>query len=407
MGRGLKVDKLILTNFTALRSKYGSSGVRRIRAAIGTLIAADRARGLKTRLIGIDDPRAMRLFSGKAVTRIASPQQNKQAVDAVYRALAPDYILLLGSVDVIPHQNLSNPVWVKKTDDEDTDHDAPGDLPYACEAAYSREIRPFVGPTRVVGRLPDLEAAREPSYLLRLLKIAADAKPLQPEDYASYLALSAQVWKRSTQRSAHLIFGNSKSVMTVPPHSSLWPKDLLERRVHFINCHGGRYASEFWGQSASNTDLYPIALRSSYVDGKIAPGTVAAAECCYGGLLKGISPSRPLLGICQTYLGNGSYGFVGSTTIAYGDFYANGKADLLCQYFLENVRRGASLGRAFLEARQTFVRASSPLDPSELKTLAQFNLYGDPSLAPVWTGAAAPRVRMQNITAIRAEQSQR
>ena len=403
----MKVDKVVLTNFSALRSKYGPSGVRAIRAGITRLIAADRARAISTRLIGIDDPRTMRAFSGSAVTKVASPQQNKKAVDAVYRALAPDYILLLGSVDVIPHQDLRNPVYVTKSDDEDTDHDAPGDLPYACEAVYSREIKAFVGPTRVVGRLPDITGASEPSYLLRLLKIAAAAKPLGPEDYASYLALTAQVWKRSTQQSARNIFGDSKGVMTVPPHSSLWSKTLLERRVHLINYHGAAHASEFWGQSAADNDVYPIALRSSYIDGKIASGTVAAAECCYGGQLKSLSPSRPRLSICEVYLDNGSYGFVGSTTIAYGDFERNGMADLLCQFFLENVRRGASLGRAFLEARQTFVRTASPLDPSELKTLAQFNLYGDPSLAPVWTGAATPKVQLQSATAIRAEQSKR
>ena len=287
--RRLKVDKVILTNFSALRSKYDAAGVRAIRAGITRLIAADRARGISTRLIGIDDPRTMRGFSGSAVTKAGSPQQNKQAVDAVYRAVAPDYILLLGSVDVIPHQNLKNPVWVKKTDDEDTDHDAPGDLPYACE------IKPFVGPTRVVGRLPDIEGAKEPSFLLRLLKNAADAKPPKPEDYAGYLALTAQVWKRSTQRSARLVFGDSKSVMTVPPHSSLWAKALLQRRLHLINCHGASHATEFWGQSAADEGVYPIALRSSYIDGKIAPGTVAAAECCYGGQLKSVSPSRPRL----------------------------------------------------------------------------------------------------------------
>ena len=195
--------------------------------------------------------------------------------------------------------------------------------------------------------------------------------------------------------------------MTVPPSSSRWSNALLKRRVHLINCHGGRYASEFWGQSTADNDLYPIALSSSYIDGKITAGTVAAAECCYGGQLKGVSTSRPLLGICETYLKDGSYGFVGSTTIAYGDFERNGMADLLCQYFLENVRRGASLGRAFLEARQMFVRNASPLNPSELKTLAQLNLYGDPSLAPLWTGAAAPTARLQSATAIRAEQSKR
>ena len=45
--------------------------------------------------------------------------------------------------------------------------------------------------------------------------------------------------------------------------------------------------------------------------------------------------------------------------------------------------KGASTGRAFLEARQRFLTESGPdLDPCELKTLAQFYLLGDPSVQP-------------------------
>jgi hypothetical protein len=80
---------------------------------------------------------------------------------------------------------------------------------------------------------------------------------------------------------------------------------------------------------------------------------------------------------------DGAYAFAGSTTVAYGDFERNGDADLLCQFFIEGVLRGASVGRAFLEARHRFVKKASRLDPAERKTLAQFNVYGDPSLTPV------------------------
>jgi hypothetical protein len=89
------------------------------------------------------------------------------------------------------------------------------------------------------------------------------------------------------------------------------------------------------------------------------------------------------IGICNVYLANKAYGFFGSTTIAYGPEEGNGQADLICQYFLQNIMHGSSIGRAVLEARQSFVRKSSPADPSDLKTLAQFNLYGDPSLTPI------------------------
>ena len=40
-------------------------------------------------------------------------------------------------------------------------------------APYSRDIATFRGPTRVVGRLPDLAGANEPDYLIALLRWAS------------------------------------------------------------------------------------------------------------------------------------------------------------------------------------------------------------------------------------------
>src|SRR5262249_53758418 len=81
--------------------------------------------------------------------------------------------------------------------------------------------------------------------------------------------------------------------------------------------------------------------------------------------------------------GEGAHGFFGSTNIAYGPSEGQGQADLICQYFIESVLKGASLGRATLEARQRFVAQFSHVDPSDLKTAVQFLLLGDPSLQPI------------------------
>jgi len=92
------------------------------------------------------------------------------------------------------------------------------------------------------------------------------------------------------------------------------------------------------------------------------------------------------------YLRSGAFGFFGSSTIAYGPADSNGDADLVCQYFIESVLNGASIGRAALEARQKFVRGVTVLSPVNTKTLAQFSLLGDPSIQPVPTPTAAPGV---------------
>src|SRR5262249_28846981 len=146
---------------------------------------------------------------------------------------------------------------------------------------------------------------------------------------------------------------------------------------------GADHSPQFFGQPASGKQEFPVAMDAAFVDGKITEGAVVAAECCYGGQLYELSSLEPQMGLCNVYLANKSYGFFASTTIAYGPDKGTGQADFICQFFMRGAAAGASLGRAALQARQQFVKAASPPDPSDIKTLAQFNLYGDPSITPV------------------------
>jgi hypothetical protein len=375
-----KVDKAILTNIGALKAKYKDAGVAKIQKALDALVVSDKSRGLVTTIAALDDAASMRKLSAPRVTDAKDPEQNKKAVDGVFKALAPDYLLLLGATDVIPHQDMQNPMY--DPSGEDLDQFAYGDLPYACEASYSQRPQDFLGPTRVVGRLPDLTGGTDPSYLVGLLETAQSYKTFPASQYLDYFGISAEIWQKSTSLSMTHVFGGPANLNTVPPKNDKWPSSELSRMAHFINCHGADTSAQFNGQPAGGARLYPVALDAAYLDGKVPEGTVAAAECCYGGQL--YDPSLiGQMGICNVYLGNKAYAFFGSTTIAYGPAASNGQADLICQYFLQSVLRGASLGRAALQARQNFVRAASPPDPSDIKTLAQFNLYGDPSIAPV------------------------
>jgi hypothetical protein len=381
-------DKVIITNLSALMSKYGSAGVNKIRKAVDQLIASDKTRGLATALIAVEDATAMKKLSATPVTTPGDPKQNKVAIDGIYRALAPSYMVILGSKDVVPHQDLNNPMY-SSDPDGDSDKNAFGDLPYACEAPYSQKPQDFFGPTRVVGRLPDLTGERDPAYLIKLLQTAAAYKSRPISAYATCLGISAQIWQKSTGLSLDQIFGNHSDLNSVPPKSSKWSKPLLGRLAHFINCHGADTSQQFYGQPASGAEDYPVSLDAAYINRKMAEGAVVAAECCYGGQLFPPSDLKGKQGICNTYLANKAYGFFASTTIAYGPSDSNAQADLICQYFLDSVFAGASLGRAALEARQKFVRTASPPDPSDIKTLSQFNLYGDPSVTPVETPSPA------------------
>jgi hypothetical protein len=370
-------DKVIITNLSAFKRKYGSR-YSAISEAIKKLIAADKKRGINTKLIALDNAAEMKKLKAPVVTNAANPRQNKRAIDGVFKELRPEFMMILGSTDIIPHQDMNNPVY---DGDNDPDEFAYGDLPYACEAAYSQRPEDFIGPTRVVGRLPDITGTNDPTYLVGLLETAANAKSLTSSDYSSYHGISAKVWEKSTRLSMERLFGSGRDVRLSPVEGPNWESQLLGRRMHFVNCHGAPADPNFYGQSGSN---YPTAHSARLVAGQISEGTVAAAECCYGAELYDPSVlNSGQAGICNTYLASKAYGYFGSTTIAYGPAEGNGAADLICQFFLRRVLAGASLGRAALEARQQFATQAPELDPTDLKTLVQFNLLGDPSLYPV------------------------
>lgn len=379
-------DKIVVTNREPLLSKYGNNGLERIGNALIVLENADGRRGIRTGIVYLDDKTDMEKAGGKVVTNETDPRENKEAIDSVFNFYNPHYLMILGAPDILPHQDLDNPTDLPGDDiPGDGDDHAWGDLPYACDAPYSRDPAHFVGPTRVVGRLPDMVGANEPSYLISLLKTAAEYKTRSLDEYSGYLGLSAEVWEGSTRLSLYNLFGNSNKLLLSPLSGPNYPDGELRNRMHFINCHGADGSPDFYGQGEYS---FPKSLTSRSTGGTIVDGTVAAVECCYGAQLYNSVELGIEQPICQSYLQQGAYGYFGSTTIAYGPAETNAEADLICQYFLLKLMEGASLGHAALMARQLFVRDTAQMDAMDLKTLAQFCLLGDPSVHPIAEGNA-------------------
>jgi peptidase C25-like protein len=366
------VDKIIVTNYAALQKKYGGAALNPILAAVKGLIAADKVRGLVTRIVDISDAAQMKQYKGKAVTSQKSERQVKDAVDAIYKATTPDYLVILDGPDVVPHVTLDNPV------PKDGDKNVPSDLPYASDAPFSRDPTKFAAVTRVVGRIAGLTGAKAPDFLIKQVDAAAKYKSLRHADYLSHFAISAQVWEKSTEESVENIFGTRK-IEICPPTGSPSVSKLLSPLSHFINCHGAEVDPQFYGQRGT---AYPVSMTSADVTKGAKRNTMVAAECCYGAQLFDPAFAAGQWPISNSYLGAGAVAFVGSSTIAYGPSEGNGSADLLAQFFLIDALGGASFGRAFLQARQKFVLGQKMEDPVNVKTLAQFILLADPSLQP-------------------------
>jgi hypothetical protein len=216
------VDKVVVLNQAALTAKYGAAAPT-IDAAITTLIAADMARGLRTQRIRIDDAADMAAVSGAPVIAPGDDQGAKAAIDAIYAALAPDYIFLLDGPDIVPHIKLDPIPGLT-----DADQAIPSDLPYACAAPFSRRAADFVGPERVVGRLPAAEGAADAALLVSLLQHAAAHAPQPRSQYANYFGISADAWSVSTQLSLAAAFQDHAKLQTAP--TATHPGDRRDAR---------------------------------------------------------------------------------------------------------------------------------------------------------------------------------
>lgn len=366
--------KVIVTNKSALTAKYSPAGFASIQAAASRYQAHFGSVGDTVQIVYLDDASQMAAFGAASSSAANTGQENKAAIDAVATQLNPDFIAILGGTDIVPHQILDNPTM-------DADANVPSDLPYSCNAPYSTTVSDFRSPSRIVGRIPDVTAQNDQGfYLSGLLDAAVAWAPGSVAQYKDYFAVTADVWSSSTITSITSVFGNATNLSVSPPSGPSWTSAQYAKQSHFANLHGSSETPQWFGQQGAN---FPVAMDSADLAGKLQRGTVAAVEACYGAQLYDPSLSGGSLALCNAYLKSGALGFFGSTTIAYGNAVGNDAADLLTQYFLANVLRGQSLGAAALAAREQFISGNAPLTPSNLKTLAQFVLLGDPSVSLV------------------------
>ncbi|MER9259459.1 hypothetical protein [Mesorhizobium sp. M0619] len=370
------VHKAIVSNNLALRAKYGAAGAAAIYIALGRMVAHDATRGLTTQVFDIDNLAHMTAVHGKPVIGPKDERGAKEAVDAIHGSLACDYIMLLDGPDIIPHIEL-NPI----SGIMDRDRTIPSDLPYASPSPFSKVAANFLNVTRVVGRLPACVGEMNHLILVGLIDKCIAHAPLPSQTFSPFFSISADIWQISTQLSLNAVFGSAAGLYLSGPSGHNLIDPSLVSKAHFINCHGNSGDFRFYGEDAAGA--FSDAMDSSKIPpGAISPGAVAAAECCYGAQLYNyllLGRAKP---ICMDYMMQGAASFLGSTNVSYGPASSNGQADLICQVFIQRVLGGASSGRALLQARQNFILTQVMSIATNLKTIAQFLLLGDPSICP-------------------------
>jgi hypothetical protein len=170
-------------------------------------------------------------------------------------------------------------------------------------------------------------------------------------------------------------------------------RNRLSARLHMIQCHGNPNDTKFYGKKSAGRFLQ--AITSATLRPRLKPATVVATGCCYGAQV--FSPKdrrakkRRQWPVASTYLRKGAVGYVGSTMITLHDPSNMLLADSIVAEYLHSVMHGASIGRAFLDAKQIYLRRlifdqHYGLDDGDEKTLIEYVLLGDPSIHPVRIG---------------------
>ena len=344
------VNKVIVTNVSGLKVKYADKYAA-VAAAISRLIQADLGRGLRTILIALDSPSDMKRVNGTARLEFHGRKRRQKGDRCDLHALPARLSAVLGAPDVIPHVRLTNPM--SGTRDDDGDPDVPSDVPYASDHPWSRRPQAFVGPTRVVGRLPDQTGVQNPAYLVKLLTAAANYSPRNRSTYSGHFAITAKVWTKSTTESVGHLFGPGAAVLTAPPHGPNWSNGQLAPRLHFINCHGDTVSPKSL-RGVSERPLRRRPQRRASADSRDERIGHRRGMLLWRRVIRSRTSGRPG-GNCEHVSRRRRLRLLRQHQHRVRTIRGPGSGRPHLRVLIESVLKGASLGRATLEARQRFV----------------------------------------------------
>src|ERR1700704_1213250 len=103
----MKPVKLIVSNKSKLQWKYGKN-FSKINTLLKQVKAADKKKGLDTRIAFVDDAASLK-SSGIKKINIDSAKEYKRIVDDLYKKYVAAYIVILGAPDIFPFQEIDYP----------------------------------------------------------------------------------------------------------------------------------------------------------------------------------------------------------------------------------------------------------------------------------------------------------
>ena len=358
---------LIVTQSSGLLTAYGPAGQQQILTKLQAYAASLPANSAQVALL--DDPVSMNPFGPPA-----SPNNPSSLHDAISRVTAAvtsiETILIIGDNNVFPYWQLPNPVTDRSLD---PDLQILTDNPYG-DVAGSDPNSSFEPPI-IVGRIcaGAGESAASLGGLLDNAIANHAARPLR----GGYVEITNRAWTDSSASVCSAVAGAGRVLVCPNDAVTAANRNALDCALLYCNLHGFTNSSS-WNGSDPVRGFVPAVTPDSF-DAQFVSGTTVFTEACYGLQIANRSTS----GSCAlTLLSCGAAAVVGATGLAFGS--ATEKpldlidADALTQAFFDTALNGDSIADCLRAARKNF---AGNLDPYQKKTLLQFQILGDPTLA--------------------------
>ena len=373
---------LLATARQGIEAEFGPDAYAELTDRLQQLAGRLATRSIESHVAVVDDPLRMALAG-------LPPVSPGQSAVAVVRAFARrhdcDAVLLLGGHRVLPVPEIRNPVHDRGLD---ADPVVVTDLPYGADRDSTWD---YATCPRIVSRLPSPRSGRPDDFLALL---DAVARPAPAKSGAT--AIVSQEWLTAGAEVARRMPG--PVLFRVAPHYRLdgAHRDDLTRRWLYVNLHG-RANHDDWEAFDKVDRRYVTVIDPASFDCPEVAGSSMFCENCYG-----VKPLSTLPGgtCIDSAFGSGLRSVVGATGLAYGAHFTKRgsgstflleNADCLASAFFDGISKSLGAGEAFRRARGRFVarirsrsghRAVGRMLPTpfELKTLLQFQLFGDPTV---------------------------
>ena len=366
---------ILLTSRENLRRKYGQSGLDYIIDQIYNLKRAHESEGYESLPVFIDT------YLEK---HMRTPSKIRELLFSQFGAGKMAHILIIGNHDIIPFfsvENLLNPYI-------DPDRIVYTDMLYGCQENKEEDYFDFL-PFISVGRIPD-SAPHEPQFLIAQLKQSAEHRTItvneNTRNFFGYYAARFEKHARPVLSEIDHYHTALKSPpvdrknIHIPTHPVSW---------FFMLLHGTKLEKYWYGENREG-GIYPEAfspqIASEMTTTKNALGFVLP---CYGGyILQKDTTTSCALALKKM----ATTSLVCSTVLVWaGRDAATGQLLMgpqLAQLFFTSREKCDTIGEYLMKIKQEYIQhIAHNLEKNgktgcymALKTLLQFNLYGDPTI---------------------------